>query len=571
MIKIPFLRFDGDRRSVSSVNSTTTHLRRLSLMLVVGLMMALVSVQAGDACTNLLVSRGATEDGSVFLSFTVDGPGLSNLRLGRAQTEAPEVVDGERTIHHELSYPTNRTIGFMNEYQVGIGETTLVGGRHELVDDQDGGINYGNLMFLSLARSKTARECIQHMTSLVEKYGYSSEPEAFSISDKNEIWIMEMVGKGKGVKGAVWVAARVPDGYATAHANISRITTFPLDDPENWLYSPDVIDFAVEKGYYSTETGEPFSFKKAYYPNISYFLNRACTGRIWSLYRRMAPSQNFSSDKFHNDRQEVGDYPLFVKPDKKINVGDVMGLMRDHFEGTPFDMTKGVAAGPFASPYRYRGLTWEIEDKKYAWERPISSQQAACTFITQSRNWLPDAIGGVYWYTPDDPYASCFAPFYCGIDDVSIPYKTGDHEKFSWDSAWWISNFVSNFAYNRWSKVIPDVQAAQKEQEERFIKMQPIIDETALKLSKVDEDLMNEYLQSYTISSSDALFRTWRELAESLLTKYNDGYVHKPDDTPAGVGYPKAWYKYVTEDRGDQYFVEDVKPAEEAHEPAKDK
>lgn len=532
--------------------------------IVVSLVAMLSAVPMARACTNLIVSRGASTDGSVFLTFTVDGPGLANLAISEGVQKAPDKSGDSAEL--DLGYPTYRVIGFMNEYQVGIGETTLVGGREELTDSNNGGLNYSQVMFLSLKRSKSARQCIEMMGALMAKYGYCSEPEIISVTDKNEAWIMEIAGKGKGEKGAVWVAARVPDGSITVHANMSRITTFPLDDSQNWLYSPDVIDFAIKKGFYNPKSGQPFSFRGAYHPHIPKLMVRSCAGRVWSIYRRAAPSRNFSPAFFRNEAG-AEDYPLFIKPDKKISVHDVMQLMRDHFEGTPWDMTQGVEAGTFGNPYRYRGLTWEVDGKKYAWERPISSQQASCTFITQSRNWLPDKIGGVYWFTPDDPYTSCFAPFYCGITRVPEPYATGDYEKFSWNSAWWVSNFVSNYTYERWSKVLPDVQKVQREYEARFITLQPIIDEAALKLAKTDETLMNQFLTDHCAGQGNALFVRWRELAEYLITKNIDGYVHEPGKKPQEVGYPDRWLRHVRDDRGAQHYLEDLPPKKDAEAP----
>ena len=232
----------------------------------------------------------------------------------------------------------------------------------------------------------------------------------------------------------MWVAARVPDGMITVHANQSRITTFPLDDPENWRYAPDVIDFAVKKGFYDPKAGVAFSFRDVYHPVNDLYRKRVCAGRVWSIYRRAAPDRKFPVDYFRGV-PGAEDYPLFIRPTKKLSLADVMDLMRDHFEDTPYDMTQGIDAGPFASPYRWRSLTWVFGDRRYHWERPISSQQAAFVMVCQSRHWLPDPVGGVYWYTPDDAYTSCFAPFYCSIEALPRPYVCGDHNRFSMDSA----------------------------------------------------------------------------------------------------------------------------------------
>ena len=267
----------------------------------------------------------------------------------------------------------------------------------------------------------------------------------------------------------------------TAHANLSRITTFPLNDPENWLYSPDLISFAIEKKFYSTDSQKPFSYRDAYHPNIGASQKRACAGRVWSIYRRSAESQNFS-DAFFRGKEGAEDYPLFVKPDAPLGVSDVMALMRDHFEGTPYDMTKGLDAGPFGTPYRYRELPFKVDGTAYMWERPISTQQAGFVTVSQSRKGMPDGVGGVTWFTPDDASTSCFTPFYCGITALPEPYLKGDYKKFEWGSAWWVWNLVSNLCYDRWSRIAPDVQAAQAKREGDLLKMQPVIEEAAAKL-----------------------------------------------------------------------------------------
>ncbi|MGB6045753.1 MAG: C69 family dipeptidase [Pirellulales bacterium] len=521
----------------------------------VGCVALVVFSQAASACTNILVSRGASEDGSVIVSFNVDGAGAGILHRTPAGLPSSGAEDAAGA---DWDRPTYQVLGFMNDQQLSFGETTTVGHRPEF-DTPGEGVPYHRLLFLTLQRCKTAREGINEINRLVQKYGYGSTPEVFSIGDKNEVWIMEIVSKGPDERGAVWVAARVPDGYITAHANMNRIRTFPLDDPENWLYSADVVTYATEKGYYDPTQGKPFSFQDAYHATITKYQRRACAGRVWSIYRRAAPSQDFPVGYFRGE-DGAEDYPLFIKPDKKLSVQDVMTLMRDHFEGTPYDMTKGVDAGPFGSPYRYRDLTWTVGDKTYGWERPVSSQQAACCWIAQSRNWLPDMIGGIFWYAPDDAYTSCFAPFYCGISEVSQPYQTGDFGKFTWDSAWWVHNIVSNYAYDRWSRVIPDIQKAQAEVESKTFKMLPIIEKTAMELGKNDPKLVREYLTNYCMTNGDATFRRWEQLATDVFTKHNDGWVKEPGDAPKGVGYPQEWLEHVVKDRADELLIDEPLP-----------
>ena len=472
-------------------------------------------------------------------------------------SEAGKKPVGENTHPSVADYdgPVYKVLNHLNEFQVSIGETTT-NGRVELANKNETALTYDRLMVLGLRRCKTAREAIAEIDRLMQTYGYGSTGETLSIGDKDEVWLMEIMGKGE-EKGGVWVAARVPDGAISAHANMSRITTFPLDDPENWLHSEDVISFAVEQGFYHPDSGSPFNFREAYHPNISKLIQRACAGRIWSIFRRAAPSQNLSSDYFRVV-EGADPYPLFIVPDKKISVHNVMQLMRDHYEDTPWDMTKGIDAGPFGSPYRYRGLTFAIDDENYAWERPISSQQAACVWIAQSRNWLPDPIGGVYWYTPDDAYTSCFAPFYVGITDVPKAYNTGNYDEVSLDSAWWVFNLVSNYAYDRYSRVIGEIQEVQEEQEKYYLKMMPEIDKMALALHESDPDQMHQFLTEYGINTGNALFERWRQLYNHILTKNIDGYRKKAEGPPEEVGYPEEWLREVVTDRGEELSIGEV-------------
>jgi dipeptidase len=447
---------------------------------------------------------------------------------------------------------TYGVVGLINDHQVAIGETTT-GGRKEL-RNKDGLLDYDALMLLTLQRARSAREAIEIIDQLCREYGYGSGGESFSIADKDEVWLLELIGKGPGVNGAVWVAGRVPDGCITVHANMSRITEFPLDDPENWLYSPEVISFAKEQGFFDPAVGQPFSFRAAYHPDASKTSLRVCGARVWSVLRRAAPSQDFSAD-FHRGVEGTKDYPLFVRPDQPLSVGDVMGLMRDHYEGTPFDMTQGIDAGPFRSPYRFRGLTFEVDGQKYCWERPIATQQAGFVMLAQCRNWLPDPIGGVYWFTPDDPYTSCFTPLYCGINDLPEHYEIGDHDQFSWDSAWWVFNMVSNLTYDRWSRVLPDVQRAQKEYEDNYFALLPVVDQTAKGLLEKPEQLQR-YLTDFSVGSAERLFQGWRDLATFILTKHNDGYVNDLIKSPRGVGYPDEWLREVIRQRPEQFKLE---------------
>ena len=531
--------------------------RLLIVMTVIPAILA--AIPPAQCCTSILITKGASTDGSVMITYSADSAGsLAHLfHLPAADHEPGELVE---PLNWEQRYSgcmvrqvahTHRIVNLMNEHQLTIGETTF-GGWEEL-HNEEVGLNYAELISLALQRFETAREAVLGMADLVQEYGYSDEGETFSVADKNEVWMMDIIGKGPGNKGAVWVACRVPDGYITAHANMPRISSFPLDDPDNWLFAPDVIEFAVEKGYYDPASGQPFSFRLAY-ETSSPVSNRVCAARIWSIYRRSAPSQHFSVD-FHRSVEGADDYPLFIKPDQKLSVRDAMDLMRDHFEGTPYDMTQGIDAGPFGSPYRWRDLTWTVDDVKYCWERPISTQQAGFVMVSQCRDWLPNEIGGLYWYTPDDCYTTCFTPFYAGIDRVPRAFTLGEVDRFSWDSAWWAYNFVSNRVYGCYSRIMPEVAEVQQEMEDAIFAMQPAVETTALQLFEQDPELAQRYLTTYCVSTADGLLERWKELGEHILTRHNDGFVREPGVKSEGVEYPEAWLRRIIEENPDQFKI----------------
>jgi dipeptidase len=526
------------------------------LVLFLGLFAVDLAAQAEtDNCSSFLVTKGASKDGAVMITYTCDGEFLATLQNIPAKEYGPddyfEITGRDGKLKGKIKQPayTYAVVGLMNEFQVAIGETTF-GGRSEL-RNPDGLLHYFTMMRLALQRAKTAREAIKVMTGLVEDYGYGSSGESFSIADENEAWIMEMIGKGPGEKGANWVALRIPDGYISGHANMSRIGEFPLKDPENCLYSEDIIGFAVRKGLYNKKSGKPFSFRYAFDPPKPSSL-RTCAARVWSMFRRSAPSLNLSP-AFQRGEKGAKPYPLWIKPDKKLSLSDVMGIMRDHYEGTPFDMRKGVDAGPFGSPLRCRGLTWEVEGVKYSWERPISTQQTAFSFISQSRGWLPDPVGGVYWYGVDDTFATCYVPLYCCIQDVPKPFTKGDLREFSWDSAWWVFNFVSNFANLKYSYMVEDIQKVQAALEGQAISLQPVVDKTALALIKTDPELMKEYLTNYSVTQGETVVKRWIELGEFLICKYNDGYVKDENGRARSKGYPSEWLKKVLKLKPEQF------------------
>lgn len=510
------------------------------------------------ACTSLLVTKGASVDGSVMITYTCDGEFHPHLEYTPAADHAPgdsvaiEQSGGKVRGWIEQVEHTYAVVDLMNEHQLAIGETTF-DGREEL-QNPDGLLHYWDLMVLALQRARTAREAITVMGDLVDRYGYRATGESISIGDPNEAWILEIIGPGRGGQGAEWVAVRVPDGYIAAHANRARIGEFPLDDPENCLYSENVISFAVGKGYYDPESGEPFRFNDVYCPETPYNL-RVCEGRVWSIFRRAAPSLSLSSDYFRGVK-DADRYPLWIKPDKKVSLEGVFSLMRDHFEGTEFDMTKGVDAGPYGSPYRWRPLTWEVDSVKYCWERAISTQQTGFSFVSQSRSWLPDPIGGILWYGVDDTYFTCYVPLYCGINMIPEVFAIGELKKFSWESAWWVFNFVANYANLAYSFMIEDIQAVQSELEHASITEQPDIDYKALTLYKSDPEKAIEYMTDYSITAAENVVNRWRELGEHLVTKYNDGYMKNDKGRAEDKGYPESWYRRVAGSNGNQLRLE---------------
>ena len=540
--------------------------RIASSVIVIALATAalVLSSPPSDACTNILVTKGASADGSTMITYACDGRFHPRLNHSKPADHDP---DAEYEIRHwtgelvgvipQVAH-THGVVGLMNDHQLAISETTTTG-REEL-ENPDGLIHYWTLMQLTLERAATAREAIEVMTGLVEAHGYRSTAESFSIADPNEVWLMEMIGTGPGGEGAIWVARRIPDGFISAYANAPRIRTFPLDDPENCLYSDNVISFAVDRGYWDPASGEPFSFADAY-DQPTRQSRRYTSTRVWSIFRRAAPSLELDP-AFHRGDPTAEPYPLWIEPERKLSLADVMALMRDHYEGTDYDMTVGVDAGPYQTPNRWRPMTWTVDGAEYSWERPISTQQTGFSFVSQSRSWLPDAVGGVYWYGLDDTYTSVYVPLYVGITRIPESFTVGSLEKFSWDSAWWVFNFVANIANLKYSFMIEDIQAVQRELEGRFLAMQPVIEQTALALAETDPDLMREFLTSTSVGQAEEVVRRWKELGEFLLAKYNDGYVAGGDDEDVERGYPESWLREVVRARPDQFRLDQAETPE---------
>jgi len=520
------------------------------------------------ACTNLLVTKGASADGSVMITYTCDAEFHPTLEYSPAADhpdgDSIEITDWSGKVRGKIAQVahTYAVVDLMNEHQLAISETTF-GGREEL-RNPDGLLHYWDMMVLALKRARTAREAITVMIDLVAEHGYRSGGETFSIADTKEAWIMEMIGPGPGGEGAHWVALRIPDGYISCHANKARIGEFPLDDPENCLYSKDVISFAVEKNYYDPNSGEPFRYCEAYCPATPKN-KRYADARVWSIFNRAAPSRNFSSD-YHRSVPDTEPYPLWIKADKKLSLSDVFSLMRDHYEGTPYDMTKGVDAGPYGTPNRWRPITWrpnsvDTTGPEYAWERPISTQQTGFSFVSQSRGWLPDKIGGVYWYGVDDTYTTCYCPLYCGINAIPESFTVGKLGAFSWESAWWVFNFVANYANLKYSFMLSEIQAVQSDLEGTFLRLQPAVEKTALDLSESDQELMTRFLTDYSVMHAEQVVDRWKTLAEHLLTKYNDGYVKDENGRPKERGYPEGWLRKVVEARPHQFRLPEVDTA----------
>jgi len=521
------------------------------------------------ACTSILVTRGASADGSVMITAAGDSAGgFATLGILPAADHKPgemiTVEAGNDEVKNragkipQVPHTYQVLAGLINEHQLALTETTF-GGRKELENPQ-GMLRYGFLMSLALQRARTAREAIQVMTKLVAEYGYADEGESISIADTNEAWILEIVGTGPGGKGAVWAACRVPDGHVPCHANQSRIGEIPRDHPTNWLFSENLESFAVSHGWYDPKSGQPFRFCDAYCPPTP-LMRRICAARVWSILRRAAPSQHLSPD-YHRAKPGSQPYPLSLPPDRKLSVADVMALMRDHYEGTEFDMTKGIDAGPYALPSRWRPLVWKVDGVEYAWERPISTQQSAFTSISQSRAWLPDPIGGLVWFGMDDSFTTCYLPFYCGIDAVPKSFAAGTIQKFSWNSAWWVFNLATNYAYTKYSYIVPEIQAAQKDIESNLLALQPAVEKTAVELAHTSPNLMTRYLTDYSVMHAELTVSRWQALIEHLFTKYNDGYIRDPQGKYPDVGYPEAWLRRVIHERPEQFRLPVEKPKE---------
>ena len=525
------------------------------------------------ACTNLIVGKNASTDGSVIVSYSADSYGMfgelyhfpAAVHPKGAMRDITDWDTGKYLGQIKEASKTYNVVGNMNEYQVTIGETTF-GGREELVDTT-GVMDYGSLIYVALQRSRTAKEAIEVMTDLVKEYGYYSSGESFTIADPNEVWIMEMIGKGPGVKGAVWVAVRIPDDCIAAHANQSRIHKFNLNDKDNCIYSPDVISFAREKGYYDGLNSD-FSFADAYNP-LDFGGARFCEGRVWSYYNMFNKQIGNEYLPYVMDKSKEP-MPLYIKADRKISVRDIQKAMRDHYEGTPLDITNDMGAGPFKTPYRLSPLTFKVDGVEYFNERPISTQQTAFTFVAQMRSFMPDAIGGVLWFGADDANMTVYAPVYCSSTRVADCYNDSkaDCVTFSWDSAFWIYNWVADMIRPRYSLMAPDMKKVQDKLENTYADSQAGIETTAMSMYEKEPAKAIEFLTNYSCMTAQSAVDSWKKLGEFLIVKYNDGAVKKiakdgtilRPETGHGAplvrpGYPEEFLKELVKATGDRYKV----------------
>ena len=551
-------------------------MKKLYIAILASLFLPLGGGQEGArACTNLIVGKKASADGSVIVSYNADSYGMyGNLyrHVGgkHAAGEMRKIYewDTNKYLGEIPQAPvTYNVVGQMNEHQVSICETTF-GGREELADST-GLIDYGSLIYIGLERSRTAREAIQVMTDLVARYGYYSEGETFTIADKNEVWVMEMVGKGPGSKGAVWVAMRIPDDCISAHANQSRITRFDMKDKKNVMYAKDVVKFAREKGYYKGQKDEDFSFRDAFNP-LEFGGIRYCDARAWSFLRKHVDGMDQYLPYIQGENNGLV-MPLYFRPNHLVSVQDVKDGMRDHYEGTPLDMQQDLGAGPYNMPYRPSPLSFEVDGKKYYTERPISTQQTGFSFVGQMRVSLPDCVGGVIWWTNDDANMTAYTPIYCSVTSVPQCYQRikgqQDELTFSWESAYWLSNTVSNIVYPYYSKMYPDLKTAQSELETAYQQEQQQIDAQAVALLESNAPQAVALLTDYSQRAADRMMARWDRLFKYLVVKHNDMVV-KPEENgqfkkskyglgagPTRPGYPERYWREVVKQTGDKFLM----------------
>lgn len=532
-------------------------------------------VSEAEACSNFIVGKKASVDGSVMCSYSADDYGMfQNLchypAAKHAKGEMRKIYDWDTNKYHgEIpeAAQTYSVIGNINEWQVTIGETTY-GGREEMVDST-GIMDYGSLIYVALQRSKTAREAIKVMTTLANTYGYNSEGETFTICDPNEAWIMEMMGKGAGSKGAVWVALRIPDDAVCAHANQSRIGKFNMKDKKNVMYAKDVVSFARSKGWFQGKDAD-FSWKMAYAkPDFSG--RRFCDARAWSMLNHfydMTPYLDWALGK----NPDAQDMPLWVVPNKKVSVQDVENVMRDHYEGTPLSVADGsdIGGGIWEMPYRPTPLMYKVDGKQYFNERPVSTQQSGFVFVSQMRSWLPREIGGVFWFANDDANMAAFTPVYCSMTERPECYNTpgADALHFSKKNAYWVCNMTSNMVYPRYSLMFPTLKEVRDSLDNSYFAAQAGVEKKAQELYAQNPQTAVKYLNDYSVEKAQQMLARWNQLFEFMVVKYNDMII-KPTDKngtfektqyglgarPARPGYPEKYAKELVKQSGDKFLV----------------
>ena len=536
-------------------------------------------VSEAEACSNFIVGKKASVDGSVMCSYSADDYGMFQYlchypAAKHAKGEMRKIYDWDSNKYHgEIpeAAETYNVIGNINEWQVTIGETTY-GGREEMVDST-GIMDYGSLIYVALQRSKSAREAIKVMTTLANTYGYNSEGETFTICDPNEAWIMEMMGKGAGSKGAVWVALRIPDDAICAHANQSRIGKFNMKDKKNVMYAKDVVSFARSKGWFKGKDAD-FSWKMAYAkPDFSG--RRFCDARAWAMLNHfydMSPYLDWALGK----NPDAQDMPLWVVPNKKVSVKDVENVMRDHYEGTPLSVADGsdIGGGIWEMPYRPTPLMYKVDGKQYFNERPVSTQQSGFVFVSQMRSWLPREIGGVFWFANDDANMAAFTPVYCSMTERPECYNTpgADALHFSKKNAYWVCNMTSNMVYPRYSLMFPTLKEVRDSLDNSYFAAQASVEKKAQELYAQNPQAAVKYLNDYSVEKAQQMLARWNQLFEFMVVKYNDMII-KPTDkngnfekTPYGLGarparpgYPEKFAKQLVKQSGDKFLVPEEK------------
>ncbi len=523
------------------------------------------------ACTNLIVGKKASKDGSVIVTYSSDDYGAYGHLFWQPGGKHNKGDMRALSLFESNNYlgaipeadSTYAVIGLTNEHQLTIFETTW-GGRPEL-EDSTGLFDYGSLMQVTLQRARTARQALDVMIDLVTKYGYQSGGESFTLADPNEVWILEMIGKGPKGGTPVWVARRVPDDCISGHANQARIRQFPLNDKENCIYSKDVISFARKKGYF-TGKDEDFSFAAAYNP-AEYGQARFCDARVWSFFNKWAAEDMSQHLDYIMEKTCACNMPLWVKPKQKLSVQDVKDMMRDHYEGTPLALDSDLGQGPWEMPYRPTPLTWKVDGKTYFNERPISTQQSSNIYVAQMRSWLPDHIGAIVWYGNDEANMVPLVPIYCSTMGAPACFaeKAGDTFTFSFQSAFWLQNWISNMVYPRYSVLFPELKQVRDELETKYNNAQAELEQRAVKMSEAEA---KQLLSDYSYAVSQEMMERWMQLGQTLIVKYNDMAVKtmNPDGTykktPGGVqvgvqrpGYPESYRRKIVEQTGDKFLM----------------